>query len=96
MFKRISDWLPVDYEEITEDMKEYTSEEDYWQPCFKWKGETLWASDFIRCHNNGWSGMEDAPDYIHGYQKDTYYYPLFIEIDDYGECVRLYEMERED
>lgn len=93
-FKRMSDWLPVDYEEITEDMKEYTGEEDYWQPCFKWKDETHWLSDFIRCHHNLWSGMDGVPDYIHGYQGNTYWNPLFIEVDDSGEGVRLYELQR--
>lgn len=89
-YELITDWLPVEYKEITGDMKEYTDEEDYIQPCFTYEDETYWLSDFIRCHNNSWSGMEDAPDYIHGYHQSMYWKPLFIEVDDVGETVRLY------
>lgn len=94
MYKQISDdWLPIDYREITEDMKEYTDKEDYWQPGFEWGGEFRFLSDFIRVHNNSWSGI-DAPEYIHGYDATDIFHPLFIEIDNMGEQVRVYEHVR--
>lgn len=89
-FKLISDWLEIEYREITEDMKAYTKEEDYWQPGFEYEGNFNYLSDFIRCHNNPWSGI-DCPDYIHGYDSTDIYRPLFVEISDSGDAVRLYK-----
>ena len=94
MYKEVSDWLEIDYREITEDMKEYTDEEDYWQPGFEWDGEFRFLSDFIRAHNNPWGNI-DAPDYIHGYDSTNIFRPLFIEISNSGDAVRLYEHVRE-
>ena len=95
MYKLLSeDWLEIEYREITEDMKEYTDEDDYWQPGFELNGEFRFLSDFIRVHNNPWSGI-DAPDYIHGYDSTNIFHPLFIEINDCGEAVRVYEHVRE-
>lgn len=89
-FERISGWLEIVYREITDEMKEYTSEEDWYQAGFEYEGGFHWLSDFIRCHNNSWSGI-DAPNYIHGYDSTNIYNPLFVEINDSGEAVRLYE-----
>lgn len=89
-YERISDWLEIQYREITEDMKEYTDEENYWQPGFEWDGEFRFLSDFIRTHNNAWSGIK-TPAYIHGYDGTEYFHPLYIEIDEGGESVRLYK-----
>lgn len=90
-FERKSDWLDVEYEEITDEMKEYTEcEEDWWQPCFEYNGKRYWLSDFIRTHNNPCGGMK-TPDYIHGYYSKDYYNPIFIEIHDTGDAVRVYE-----
>lgn len=93
MYERISDWLEVQYREITEDMKEYTDEEDYWQPGFEFEGGFYYLSDFVRAHNNPWGNIT-APDYIHGYDGTDWFNPMFIEIDDGGEAVRLYTRTR--
>ena len=92
-FERISGWLEIEYKEITEDMKEYADEEDYIQACFEYEGGVHYLSDFVRCHNNPWGGI-DSPDYIHGYDSTNIYNPLFVEISDSGEAVRLYEYTR--
>ena len=90
-FKRMSDWLDIEHEEITDEMKEYTEcKEDWWQPCFEYNGKRYWLSDFIRTHNNPCGGMK-TPDYIHGYYWKDYYNPIFIEIHDSGDAVRVYE-----
>lgn len=92
-YEKISDWLEIQYREITEDMKEYTDEEDYWQPGFEFEGGFHYLSDFVRVHNNSWANI-DAPDYIHGYDSTNYYNPLHIEISNSGDAVRLYERTR--
>ena len=44
--------------------------------------------NFIRCHNNPWGGM-NVPDYIHGYESNEYYRPLFIELSNDGGMVKV-------
>ena len=89
-FKRMSDWLEIEHEEIADEMKEYTEcEEDWWQPCFEYNGERYWLFNFIRTRNNPFCDIE-TPEYIHGYNL-TSYNPLFIEIHDSGDAVRVYE-----
>ena len=88
-FELISDWLEIEYKEITDEMKEYTNEEDWIQAGFYYKGEFHWLSDFVRAHNNPWSGI-NVPDYIHGYDATNIFMPLFVEISDCGDAVRLY------
>jgi len=94
MYALISDWLEVEYREITDEIKEYTDEEDYIQPGFEWDNEFRFLSDFVRAHNNPWGNI-DAPDYIHGYDATNICRPLFIEINNSGDEVRLYEYIRE-
>ena len=89
-FERISGWLEVEYREITDEMKEYTGEEDYIQAGFEYEGDFHYLSDFVRCHNNSWGGI-DSPDYIHGYDATNIFMPLFVEIADSGDAVRLYK-----
>ena len=36
-FEKISDWLEIKYKEITDEMKEYTSEEDWIQGGFEYE-----------------------------------------------------------
>ena len=45
-FELISDWLEIEYKEITDEMKEYTNEEDWIQAGFYYKGA---APDFFEC-----------------------------------------------
>ncbi len=59
---------------------------------FRHKGRTYYLHNFVRCRNNSWgSDMSDVPEHIHGYDATGYYNPLFIEIENGGEMVRLWE-----
>lgn len=90
-FEKISDWLEIKYKEITDEMKEYyTNEEDWIQGGFECEGDFYWLSDFVRCHNNPWGNI-DCPEYIHGYDATNIFRPLFVEISDSGDTVRLYK-----
>lgn len=89
-YKRISDWLEIEYREATEEMKEYLDEEEYFQPGFEWDDIFYYLDDFVRTHSNPWSNMH-TPTYIHGYDSTDWCNPLFIELADSGDAVRLYE-----
>jgi len=89
-FEAVSGWLEIQYREITEEMREYMDDEESIQPGFEFEGGFHYLSDFVRTHNNPWGGL-DVPDYIHGYDATNIYNPLFIEIDNGGEAVRVYE-----
>lgn len=89
-FEAVSGWLKIQYREITEDMREYMDDKESIQPGFEFEGGFHYLSDFVRTHNNSWGGL-DVPDYIHGYDATNIFNPLFIEIDEGGEAVRVYE-----
>lgn len=93
MIEPISDWIEVVYHEIPDEMKEYTHEEDWWQPCFDFNEKRYWLSEFTRCHNNPWGNL-NVPDYIHGYETMNYFDPLFISINDSSEFVKVYSNRR--
>ena len=57
---------------------EYGEDDDFF---FLWDGIKYKLSDFIRTHNNPWVS-DNFPDYIHGYESENYYNPLFIELID--------------
>lgn len=58
---------------------------------FLWDNKRYYLCDFIRTHNNPWSGKMDVPSYIHGYESDNYYNPLFIELI-VDEAVNIYKV----
>lgn len=79
MFQIISDWIEIDY---VEDGQESN------RPSFVFEGNRHFLDMFIKCHIP-WCNM-NVPEYIHAYEAGNYYKPLFIEISDNGEEVRLY------
>ena len=87
-YKRISDWIEIEYVEDEHD-EEMDFKPSFWLAAAGWN-RRFYLENFIRTHNNPWVGGE-WPDYIHGYESDTYYSPLFIEISDSGDAVRAYE-----
>lgn len=89
-FVKISDWLEIKYKEITDEMKEYTNEDNWIQGGFEYNGDFYWLSNFVRAHNNPW-GEIDCPGFIHGYDATNIFRPLFVEISDSGDAVRLYK-----
>ena len=59
------------------------------EPSFMWRGQRHYTSDFVRCHNNPY--ISDVfPEYIHGYEVESYYGALFVEIVS-SEEVNVYE-----
>lgn len=46
---------------------------------FEWDKRNYHLDNFIRTHHNPWIGG-NFPEYIHGYEADNYYNPLFIEL----------------
>ena len=46
----------------------------------------------LRCRNNMWSAFnnDELPSHIHGYSSESYN-PIFVEISDCGDSVRVYE-----
>lgn len=67
---------------------EHEEEKDF-QPSFWWDNKRYYLEGFIRTHNNPWCSGE-FPKYIHGYESDSYFHPLFIEIVG-DEAVNVYE-----
>ena len=78
---------PIEIEYVED---EHEAENDY-KPSFWFYNRRYFLDNFIRTHNNPWSGgFTECPEYIHGYEADNYFNPLFIEIVG-GEAVNVYE-----
>lgn len=75
--------VPVEYVE-----GEHDSEKDF-KPSFWYNNQRYYLDNFIKCHNNPWCS-DVFPSFIHGYESDNYYNPLFIGLDDSGETVTVY------
>lgn len=78
-FEKVSGEIKIECREITEEMKEYCAESDYWQHGFEYNGEFYYLSNFLKCHDNPWGNM-DVPEYIHGYDANNIYDPIFISL----------------
>ncbi len=63
--------------EMVED--EHLEELDF-EPSFWFENRRWYLKDFIRCHNNPWVGADSFPEYIHGYDAENYFNPIFIEL----------------
>ena len=87
--KQNEDWIEIEYVE-----DEHDEERDF-QPSFWWNNRRYYLDDFLRCHNNPWVS-DNFPEYIHGYEVNEYYRPLFIEIADSGDCLNVYECTYEE
>lgn len=72
--------------EFVED--EHDATKDYISS-FWWNNKRYYLQDFTRTHNNPWV-YNNFPEYIHGYESDNYFHPLFIEIVG-DEAVNVYE-----
>lgn len=76
---------PVKIETV---LDEHNEERDF-EPSFWWNNRRYYLDDFIRCHDNPWTGG-DFPEHIHGYEAENYFNPLYIEtIGDHA--VNIYE-----
>lgn len=85
-FKKLSDWIDIEYIEIEKESKAYM------RPVFNYNGQPYHVADFTKIHNNPWFGSDEGfPEFITGVERDTTGKPLFIEIDESGNRVRMYE-----
>lgn len=60
---------------------------------FEWRGERYYLDNFIRAHDNPYIGG-NFPEYIHGFEAENYFNPIFIEIVDGGESLNVYQEEK--
>lgn len=63
-------------------------------PAFWFDGEWHPINGFVRCHNTPW--VQDVfPEFIHGYEVDCFFNPLYIElVDDCSVNVYRYSEEK--
>lgn len=84
MFKRISEWIFIDYvEDEHDDSRNYV-------PSFWFRNKRHYLDDYAKTHSNPWLSGE-FPEHIHGMEMYEHYHPLFIELSRNGEQVRVYE-----
>ena len=83
-YKRLND-APIEIECVED---EHQEENDF-KPSFWFNNRRYFIDDFTRTHNNPWVGG-DWPEFIHAFESEEYYHPLYIElIGDYA--VNVYE-----
>ena len=88
-YTRVSRWIKIDY-----------TPTEAARPFFRHDNKRYYLDDFLRT-GSPWSGLASeaikAADgeavNLAGYEAEVYYKPLFVEIDDGGEAVRLYRYE---
>ena len=98
--KRVSRWITVKNELITKKHnlwyyadKDSTFDERYaYVSCFRWNGRKYAINQFLA--RFGMFGLDkecnEYPAFISAYDCENYYNPLLMEMDEYGEKVRLY------
>ena len=92
-YTRVSRWIKINYTIPRRD-------EDESKPFFRHDGKRCFLDDFLRTGSPWSAGITSeitAADgeavNLAGYEADVYYKPLFVEIDEGGEAVRLYRYE---
>ena len=99
---RVSRWIKIEAKEITKRSRFW----DYADPCTEENGKRL--IDVFR-FNNRWYCLDQflrlsypvffeengKKGFLSGYDGENYYYPLEIELDESGECIRLYRALKE-
>jgi len=81
---------PIEIEYVED---EHDEEKDY-EPSFWWNNKRYFLEDFGRTHDNLWTPFDEIPDYIHAYEMNEYYNPLFIELVGGDQAVNVYECKR--
>ena len=66
---------PIEIEYVED---EHEESRDF-TPSFWWNNRRYYFKDFLRTHDNPWVGG-DFPEYIHAYESENYYNPLYIEL----------------
>ena len=60
---------------------------------FQFKDNTYQLSDFVKIHNNPWVSFEGVPDHIHAMHASETHDPIYLELSESGEQVRLYRLQ---
>lgn len=86
-YTRVSRWIKIDY-----------TPTEAARPFFRHANKRYYFDDIMRVNYPGTTPTEiKAEDgetvLLSGYDSTTYYKPLFVELDDGGESVRLYRYE---
>lgn len=84
MYKMVSDWIEIEHVE-----DEHEESNDF-KASFWYNNHRYFMEDFLKAHDNAWGSIPDAPEYIHAYESNEYYNPLFIELSESGDAVRVY------
>ena len=88
-YTRVSRWIKIDYTIPR-------SEEAESRPFFRHGNRRFYIDDFIRTNypSGDYTEIESKDGEkatLHAYQADQYYKPYFIELDESGEAVRVYQ-----
>lgn len=84
-YKKMND-EPIEIEYVED---EHEKVNDF-KASFWWNNRRYFLENFLRIHNNPWVGGE-WPEYIHGYEANEYYHPLFVELVGDNQAVNVYE-----
>lgn len=100
--KRVSRWITIQVFPITKrhSLYAYAEPSDMGQPdgeqvisAFRFRNRWYAVNQFLSRY--GILGFdqkcEEYPEYIHGYDAESYFRPLYCELSDDGEKIRLYE-----
>lgn len=94
--ERVSNWINVDFIHVAaRNSLAMYADNDGWLCAFKYRGKYYALEQFTRC-GSYWMPVfyqweeADGLHFISGIQNNDYYTPLFAEVDDGGEAVRLY------
>lgn len=71
---------------------EHEEARDY-EPSFWFNNKRYYLDEFTMCHYNPFV-YDSFPDYIHAYEAENYFHPIYIEFVNNCEYVNVYE-ERE-
>ena len=95
--KRISRWITVNGMEVTKNHRRYCYGEETengkrYVYTFRYNGRLYSLDQFLNRFGPMGFDIEckEYPAFISGYDGENYYKPLLMEIDKYGEKVRLY------
>ena len=94
--KNVSRWLTVYYKEVTPKHSLFCYSDDGYLDYFNYKGSMYAVNQFI-ARFGAWGfdkECKEYPSFIVGYDGNgDYYNPLMLEMDEFGEKVRLWIVE---
>lgn len=86
-FNALSDWLP-----LVDVQPDSTLEDSDCDFGFVFNGSKYFLSNFARVHDSAWIDDTNYPDYIHGIEEGQLNDPLFIQLNEARDQVKVYEI----